>query len=126
MKSSSITKLVAIAAVWLVVSLTQTAAAFDDGATEYISVPAGSYIIDMCQAVPTVENNLKPYGMIFDLVQTNKIPVYWAINPSKGDRDSTDFTVDGQSFCSGSFIIDATYAITPEAQSVISTWRRST
>jgi len=45
----------------------------------------GAYVIDMGQATQTVANSLKPYGMVYDLVQNKHIPIDWAINPNRPD-----------------------------------------
>src|SRR6185312_14683132 len=44
------------------------------------NAPSGAYIVDMGQTTETVGNQLKPYGLIFDLVVNKHIPVDWVIN----------------------------------------------
>jgi hypothetical protein len=39
-------------------------------------------VIDMGQP-QTVGNALKPYGLLYDLVTNQRIPVSWAIQPNK-------------------------------------------
>jgi predicted sugar kinase len=51
-------------------------------ATGLTSFSAGAYVIDMGQATQTVANSLQPYGMVYDLIQNQHIPVDWAINPN--------------------------------------------
>src|SRR5580765_3546415 len=77
----------------------------------------GSYIVDMGQSTQTVGNALKPYGLVYDLVTNFKVPVNWAINPTKtnfrldaGDSIPVDFTATitpgTKDYSGGSFIID--------------------
>src|SRR4051812_6008752 len=40
---------------------------------------SGSFVIDMGQPTQTVANSLRPYGMVYDLVANQHIPVQWAI-----------------------------------------------
>ena len=37
----------------------------------------------MAQETQTLENGLKPYGLVYQLIIVEGIPVQWAINPSK-------------------------------------------
>lgn len=68
--------------------------------------PAGAYIIDMGQETQTVENGLKPYGLVYQLIIVEGVPVHWAINPSKA-KDGADFTAGGKTYKAGSFIVAA-------------------
>ena len=52
---------------------------------------SGSAIIDMGAASPTVANSLKPYGLIYALLNDANIPVYGVIGQSKV-KDGIDFT----------------------------------
>jgi uncharacterized repeat protein (TIGR01451 family) len=81
---------------------------------------AGAYIIDMGQATQTVANGLKPYGLIYDLVINQGIPVKWAINPTKA-KDGVDFTANAKDYKGSAFIIPAEYATS--AASTITTWK---
>jgi len=81
---------------------------------------AGAYIIDMGQSTQTIANGLKPYGLVYALIQAG-IPVDWAINSSKA-KDGVDFTVNSKDFRGGSFIIPAEW-ITPVVINLINTWR---
>jgi uncharacterized repeat protein (TIGR01451 family)/fimbrial isopeptide formation D2 family protein len=109
------------ALLWLLAPL--PAAALDDGITDYVTIPAGSYIVDTGSLTPTVANAMKPYGLLFDLVRNQKVPVAWAINPSKA-KDGTDFTdpQTGKSYRAGAFIIRADY-VTSAVVTTISNWR---
>jgi len=52
----------------LLLSLSSTAAyAADDGITDYVTIPAGSLVIDMGVSPQTVDNALRPYGFLTDL-----------------------------------------------------------
>jgi len=63
----------------------------------------GAYIIDMGQSTQTIANGLKPYGLIFDLVINQQVPVYWAIDPAKA-KDGVDFIADGKPYSGGSLV----------------------
>jgi SprB repeat len=70
--------------------------------------PAGSFIINMGITPQNVNNGLRPYGMIYDLLKNNSVPIYWVINPSKG-KDGIDFTHNGINYQGGAFIIPAQF-----------------
>lgn len=86
----------------------------------------GSCIIDMGVVPQTTNNGLKPYGLLYQLLNVYKIPVYWAINSNKtfenpsNKVDEADFIVDGRTFKGGSFIIPAAYL--SQVQTVINSW----
>src|SRR5262245_48181643 len=80
----------------------------------------GAYVIDMGQATQTVANSLKPYGLVYDLVQNQHIPVDWAINPNKGIFGA-DFSAGGKTYSGGPFIIEAPFAAA--AAATIAKWR---
>ncbi len=90
------------------------------------SFPQGSCIIDMGVTPQTEANGLKPYGLLYQLVNIYRVPVYWSINPGKSyvnaaaKVDETDFSLDGISFKGGPFIIPVEYL--PQVQSVIDSW----
>ncbi len=88
----------------------------------YISFEEGSCIIDMGVMPQTVNNGLKPYGLVYELTGVNKIPVYWSINGEKSwssnsgttvtaglKEDQVDFTVNGKEYKGGPFIIPAEF-----------------
>jgi uncharacterized repeat protein (TIGR01451 family) len=81
---------------------------------------AGAYVIDMGQATQTIATGLKPYGLVYELVVKNAIPVKWAIDPTKL-RDGADFTANGKTYKGGSFVIPPEYAT--QAAAIIATWR---
>ncbi len=99
------------------------AKAADDGITDYVVISPGAYIIDTGSLTPTVANSLKPYGLVFDLVRNQKVPVLWAINPSKA-KDGPDFTDvgSGKAYRAGPFIVRAEFA-TSTVLAVINSWR---
>ncbi len=72
------------------------------------TIPAGSFIIDMGAANPTVANSLKPYGLMYDLLKNYYVPVKRSINPSK-IKDAIDFTYNGKAYKGGPFIISANF-----------------
>jgi len=79
----------------------------------------GSYIIDMGQN-STIAVGLKPYGLVYTLLRTNNVPVYWSINSSK-TKDGIDFTFNAKNYRGGTFIISAEDATGLGA--LIATWR---
>jgi large repetitive protein len=72
------------------------------------TMSTGSYIINMGVPSQTINNALRPYGMIYDLTKNYQVPFRWVINPTK-DRDGVDFTHSGVSYRGGPFIIPAEY-----------------
>jgi len=82
---------------------------------------AGSYIIDMGQPTQTIDNGLKPYGLVYQLIITAVTPVNWAINSSKV-KDGIDFTYNCKNYKGGSFIIASEY-ITASVLTLINTWK---
>ncbi len=70
--------------------------------TETIS--SGSFIINMGVTPQTVSNGLRPYGMIYELVNTYNVPVKWVIEPTKA-KDGADFVHNGVTYKGGTFII---------------------
>ena len=82
---------------------------------------AGAYIIDMGQSPQTIANGLKPYGLVYDLIINENVPVNWIIEPNK-EKDGIDFSADGTDYRGGSFIIPVEY-MNGNVESVINTWR---
>lgn len=90
------------------------------GKTGEITFPAGSYIVDMGDT-SSDDAQLKPYGLIYDLVLNAKVPVYWVINESKTSQNGVDLTYDGRNYISGPFVIsgdDVDYNV----KSMLSKW----
>ncbi|MEI6948301.1 Ig-like domain-containing protein [Paraflavisolibacter sp. H34] len=75
------------------------------------TIAANSYIINMGSSAPTTGNSLKPYGLVYELLKTYKVPVYWVINASKA-KDGTDFSHNGVAYKGGTFIIPAAFRST--------------
>ena len=86
------------------------------------TIPSGSLIIDMGVLPQTYENGLKPYGLVYELIDIIKIPVIWSINPSKV-KDGVDFSVDGRDFSGGTFIVKEEYVADSNVQSSIASWK---
>lgn len=68
----------------------------------------GSYIINMGVVPQTVSNGLKPYGLIYDLLKHDQVPVKWVISPTKV-KDGADFIYNGVQYKGGTFIIPVEY-----------------
>ena len=104
----------------VVIAFTALAAvARDDGLTDYVTIPVGSYIID--PSPTTVAGGTRPYGAVYDLVTNQTIPVLWGINPTKF-KDGNDFTIGGKTYRSGAFIISAEY-VSAAVLARITFWR---
>ncbi|NNF01244.1 MAG: hypothetical protein HKN22_01025, partial [Bacteroidia bacterium] len=50
-------------------------------ATTWDTIPKGSYIINLGITPQTIENGLKPYGLVHVILEHFNTPVIWAINP---------------------------------------------
>lgn len=91
------------------------------GKTGEITFPVGSYIVDMGNT-SSDDAQLKPYGLIYDLVLNAKVPVYWVINGSKTSQTGVDLTYNGRNYISGPFVIsgdDVDYNV----RSMLFKWR---
>ena len=65
--------------------------------TGLTSFAPGAYVIDMGETSQAVANSLRPYGILYDLVENQHIPVDWAINPNKSFF-RVDFTAGCKSY----------------------------
>lgn len=83
-------------------------------------IPTGSFIINMGVTPQSIANGLKPYGLIYALLQI-KCPVYWAIDTNKA-KDGPDFSYNGVSYKGGTFIIEAKYR-SSAVNTLITTWQ---
>jgi hypothetical protein len=75
--------------------------------TTYQTIHAGSFIVNMGVTPQTIGNGLKPYGLVYALLD-QQIPVYWVINPIK-TKDGIDFSHAGVDYRGGTFIVKAEY-----------------
>ncbi len=82
-------------------------------------IPAGSFIVNMGIVPQTVANGLRPYGLVYALLQAN-CPVEWVINPDKV-KDGKDFTYNGVDYKGGTFIVKAEFR-NQTVNNIISTW----
>lgn len=82
---------------------------------------SGAYIINMGVTPQTINNGLKPYGLVYHLIVDEHVPVRWAIDPNKS-KDGVDFSVDGNSYKGGSFIIPVEY-LSGDVLALITTWQ---
>lgn len=80
----------------------------------------GAFIINMGITPQTVNNGLKPYGLVYALVKTHKVPVRWVITPGKA-KDGIDFTHNSVTYRGGAFIVPVEYR-TPAVNATIATW----
>ncbi|MBL7766375.1 MAG: tandem-95 repeat protein [Chitinophagaceae bacterium] len=72
------------------------------------TLSTGAFIINMGVVPQTVNNGIKPYGMIYDLMRSNNVPIKWVISQTKG-KDGVDFVYNGVSYKGGVFIIPAEF-----------------
>jgi len=84
------------------------------------TIPSGSFIVNMGIVPQTVANGLKPYGLLYALLN-NLTPVDWVISSSKA-KDGVDFTYNGVDYLGGPFIIEAKYR-TSAVNTLITTWQ---
>ncbi|MCE2790705.1 MAG: hypothetical protein LW630_12440 [Saprospiraceae bacterium] len=75
------------------------------------SFTSGAFLVNMGVSPQTVANSLKPYGMVYDLVQNYNVPVSWVIHIHKG-KDGVDFIHNGVTYRGGSFVVPANYRTT--------------
>src|SRR4030095_1900494 len=87
---------------------------------ETVSVDSGSYIINMGRIPQTEANGIKPYGLIYELVNTYSIPIEWVINPNK-TKDGIDFSHNGRDYRSGPFVIEWEF-LNPDVRAAIAVW----
>ncbi|MBE0639509.1 MAG: hypothetical protein IH598_13410 [Bacteroidales bacterium] len=87
--------------------------------TQDITIPAGSFIVNMGVTPQNIGNGLKPYGMLYALLE-NSCPVYWVINPEKL-KDGNDFTYNSVAYKGGPFIIEKKYR-SDEVNTIINQW----
>ena len=83
--------------------------------------PAGTLLVDM-GAAQTVATGLKPYGFVYEMLTTYKVPVTWAIANGKSAMGATDFSasnltdlstgaaVGSKTFAGGSFLISGLFS----------------
>ena len=90
------------------------------GKTGEITFPTGSYIVDMGDT-SSDDAQLKPYGLIYDLVLNAKVPVYWVINGSKTSQTGVDLTYNGKGYISGPFVISGD-DVDDSVRSMLSKW----
>ncbi len=94
------------------------------------SFQKNSYIISMGEQPQTYANALGAYGLVYDLVIRDEIPVYWIIKNGKvlfgEDFNTTVYDPNGgvkiRSYSAGSFVIPAVYVNTA-ALSDITYWQ---
>ena len=72
------------------------------------TIAPGSFIINMGVTPQTINNGLRPYGMIYDLVKNHLVPIKWVINPAKS-ANGIDFSHNSIDYKGGTFIIPAAF-----------------
>ena len=103
-----------IACIFILISL--------EGFTQGIETfTTGSFIINMGGSNSTITTKaLKPYGMVYDLMRNDRVPVKWIINQAKV-KDGIDFTYNGVSYKGSAFIIPKEF-INPAISAKIANW----
>jgi len=61
------------------------------------TIPSGSFIVNLGIMPQTIQNGLKPYGFVYDLLKNLHVPVKWVINSAKV-KDGVDFTYNGNDY----------------------------
>jgi hypothetical protein len=89
--------------------------------SQTITVSQGSYIINMGVTPQTVDNGLRPYGLVYEMLKDYQVPVIWSINPNKM-KDGIDFSHNGVDYRGGTFIIPAEFR-SPAVNSRITHWQ---
>ena len=113
-KFKQMLKFITISIVLLLVSNTQSWAANE-------TFNPGANIIDMGSSSQSINNGLKPYGLVYELIMEYNVPVRWAIHPNKTNRNNPDFFAGSDSYGGGSFIIPVEH-ISTEVQAVLDSW----
>jgi len=89
-----------------------------------VTFQPGSYIVNMGLhanvRATDISRELKPYGMVYDLLKNYNVPVYVVIDPNKV-KDGPDFIYNGVVYRGGTFIIDSKN-ITPAVAAEIASW----
>jgi hypothetical protein len=82
----------------------------------------GSFIVNLGATNPnTINNGLKPYGLIYDLIRNYQCPVKWIVSQTKV-KDGIDFTYNGTGYRGGAFIIPKEFR-TPAVNARITFWQ---
>ena len=85
------------------------------------TIKPGSFIINMGITPQTINNGLKPYGLVYEMLKTYRVPVKWIIKTGKV-KDDIDFIHNGISYKGGTFIIAAKYR-TSAVNAAIINWQ---
>lgn len=93
------------------------------GKTGEVTFPAGSYIIDMGDT-SSDDAQLRPYGLVYDLILNAKVPVYWVIDENKTSQTDTDLTYDGKNYISGPFVISGD-DVDDNVRNILNLWQRT-
>ncbi len=67
-------------------------------------IKEGSFIIDMGVTPQTIDNGVKPYGLVYALIKDHMIPVEWVISNSKV-KNGIDFSHNSRDYSGGPFIV---------------------
>ena len=90
--------------------------------TQFKNIPEGSYFINLGTQPQTFNNALKPYGLVYALLDRYPLNIKWIINPDK-KKDGVDFILDGVEYKTGSFVIPVSY-LSDEVKETIQKWER--
>ncbi|MDT0642984.1 OmpA family protein [Zunongwangia sp. F363] len=83
-------------------------------------VAEGSFLINMGIVPQNFGNALKPYGLIYELLEKEPVEIKWVINPEK-KKDGIDFVHDSVQYRGGTFVIPVSY-INPQVKQRIESW----
>jgi hypothetical protein len=69
---------------------------------------------------PTVANSLKPYGLIYALLNGYNVPVFGVIGQTKV-KDGIDFSYGAKSYKGGTYVISAEF-LSPDVKTLLNSW----
>lgn len=93
------------------------------GKTGEVTFPEGSYIVDMGDTSSN-DAQLRPYGLVYDLILNAEVPVYWVIDENKTSQTDTDLTYNGKNYISGPFVISGD-DVDDNVREILNLWKRT-
>ncbi len=107
-RNSIFSAITAIVAGTLIIIFNVTGKKEAHGSEGTVTIPVGSFIINMGVTPQTINNGLYPYGLLYDMIINHNVPVKWVVEPTKV-KDGTDFTYNAVNYKGGTFIITSDY-----------------
>ncbi|WP_373056853.1 OmpA family protein [Zunongwangia sp. H14] len=85
-------------------------------------IARGSFLVNMGVRPQNLNNGLKPYGLLYELLQNEPVEIKWVINPEK-EKDGIDFIHDSIAYRGGCFVILVSY-LSHRVQMRIANWQK--